>query len=347
MARKKASTRKKTTAKKNNQKGSGSTGVLILVLLLAAGIVFYGVNETGEFAGETATPTATSPKPKKETSTQPAPTEKVEKQASKGTTIDRKDISSQDGLVEKSTTNERVPEYEASKEYYYTSSFDFSWPAYTQQDAIVEHQYYTLCYDEKHEQARWVAYKLTAQNLSNGKYKRKDNFKADPDVMTQSASVDDYKKSGYDRGHLAPAADFTWTEEGLDESFYMSNMSPQEPGFNRGIWKKLEEQVRVWAKENHTLYIVTGPLIDNRTKRIGKNKVSVPQYYYKAILDINEPELKAIGFLLKNEKSSADLMTFALSIDELEKRTGLDFFPLIPDSLEEKLEKEANKNLWK
>ena len=92
---------------------------------------------------------------------------------------------------------------------------------------------------------------------------------------------------------------------------------------------------------------MTGPFIDKKTDKIGKNKASVPQYYYKAILDINEPELKAIGFLLKNEKSSEDIMTFAMSIDQLEEFTGLDFFPLIPDDLEDKLERELNKGLWK
>lgn len=349
MAKKKPAPKKKETAKKGQQQSGGKKNPMAVgtILVLIFGIVFYGLNETGKFAGQ---PEPTSQSAKKPTP-KPTPPKKEERKTAQRTTppakIDPKDIASKDGLTERKTTNENLPEYSSSEKYYYTSSFDFSWPSYSQSDAIVEHQYYTLAYDEKNEQAKWIAYILTAENLNNAQFKRRDNFKSDPDVITGSASVDDYKKSGYDRGHLAPAADFTWTKDGLDESFFMSNMSPQEPGFNRGIWKVLEEQVRNWAKSNHKLYIVTGPVIDKRPKKIGKNKVSVPAYYYKAILDIQEPELKAIGFLLKNEKSSEDVMSFAMSIDQLEEQTGLDFFPLIPDELEEKLEANLNKGLWR
>jgi endonuclease G len=91
--------------------------------------------------------------------------------------------------------------------------------------------------------------------------KRKDNFRSDPKVKTGSAALSDYKGSGYDRGHLAPAADFKWSATAMSESFYMSNMSPQVPGFNRGIWKNIESTVRNWAVENDEIYIVTGPVL--------------------------------------------------------------------------------------
>jgi len=348
MAKKKAAPKKKTSAKKGSQ---NNPWLVVIILLVIFGVIFYGLNETGKFTGapvlnkSSSSSKTVSPKPKAEPNQKAQKTTKPKTPEQKK--IDATDISSTNGLVEKETTNQNLPEYSNSEKYYYTSSFDFSWPAYTTNDAIVEHQHYTLSYNEKYEQANWVAYTLTADHLNNAKFKRKDNFKSDPDIITGSATIDDYKKSGYDRGHLAPAADFSWTEEGMDESFYMSNMSPQVPGFNRGIWKVLEEQVRDWAKKNNTLYIVTGPYIDKKTDKIGKNKVCVPQYYYKAILDITEPEIKSIGFLLKNEKSSEDIMTFAMSIDQLEEFTGLDFFPLIPDDLEDKLERELNKSLWK
>ena len=346
MAKKKVAPKKKSPAKKN--KGSnGKPVVVIIILIIVFGIIFYGLNETGKFTGETV---GKKQPIKTETSRTPAEREKKKENTNlvpqDSKRIDSSDISSQDGLKEGSLANKNLPDYSKSEEYYYTSSFDFAWPAYTQDDAIVEHQFYTLAYNEKTEQAVWIAYSLSADNLKNAQFKRKDNFMSDPDVSTESSSPTDYAKSGYDRGHLAPAADFTWTKEGLDESFYMSNMSPQVPEFNRGIWKKLEEQVRTWAKENHKLYIVTGPIIEKRADKIGKNKVSVPQYYYKAILDIQQPELKAIGFLIKNEKSSEDIMSFAISIDELEEATGLDFFPSVPDELEEKLERTIDKNVW-
>lgn len=346
MAKKKAAPKKKSPTKKKNSGSKGKPIVVITILVVVFGIIFYGVNETGEFTGTNTSKKksikeeTTSSKPESKKKDSPNPATKNSKK------IDSSDISSLDGQMEEPSSNENLPDYSNSEEYYYTSSFDFAWPAYTQNDAVVEHQFYTLAYNEKTEQANWIAYSLSADNLKNAQFKRKDNFKSDPDVSTESASPTDYAKSGYDRGHLAPAADFTWTEDGLDESFYMSNISPQLPGFNRGIWKKLEEQVRTWAKNNHKLYIVTGPVVQKRADKIGKNKVSVPQYYYKAILDIQEPELKAIGFLLKNEKSSKDIMSFAMSIDELEEFTGLDFFPLVPDELEGKLERAFDKKAW-
>ena len=348
MAKKKAAPKKKIPTKKNNNSSKGKPAVLIIILLLVSGIIFYGVNETGEFTGNTIAKKEPAKEEKASSSSNKIKKKELEKSDSEESRkIDSSDISSLDGQEENSTLNENLPDYSNSGEYYYTNSFDFAWPAYTQDDAIVEHQFYTLAYNEKTEQAKWIAYSLSSANLKNAQFKRKDNFKSDPDVSTESASPTDYAKSGYDRGHLAPAADFTWTKEGLDESFYMSNMSPQVPGFNRGIWKKLEEQVRTWAKENHKLYIVTGPVVQKRADKIGKNKVSVPQYYYKVILDIQEPELKAIGFLMKNEKSSKDIMAFAMSIDDLEEFTGLDFFPSIPDELEGKLEKAFDKGLWR
>ena len=123
-------------------------------------------------------------------------------------------------------------------------------------------------------------------------------------------------------------------------------MSPQDASFNRGVWKKLEEQVREWSMENTDIYIVTGPILNKVFTTIGKNKVSIPEYYYKIILDITKPEIKAIAFLLKNEKSDESLETFTVTIDKIEELSGLDFFPSIPDDLEDILEGNITKSLW-
>lgn len=229
---------------------------------------------------------------------------------------------------------------------YFTKAFDFMWPDYTTNEAIIERPYYTLRYSEEHEQALWVAYRLSADSLKQEKFKRKDDFRKDPRVRTGSAELADYKGTGYDRGHLAPAADFSYDEFALSQTFYMSNMSPQAASFNRGVWKKLEDQVRKWLVENPELYVVTGPILNKKFTTIGANQVSVPEYYYKVILDITKPEIKAIGFLLKNEKSSEPLEVFAVSIDKIEELSGLDFFPTMPDDLENKLEQGVAKNLW-
>lgn len=229
---------------------------------------------------------------------------------------------------------------------YFTKAFDFMWPAYTTDQAIIERPYYTLRYNEEHEQALWVAYKLSADSLAQEKFERKDDFRKDPRVRTGSAELSDYKGSGYDRGHLAPAADFSYDEFALSQTFYMSNMSPQAPSFNRGVWKRLEDQVRKWSIENTEIYVVTGPVLNKKFNRIGTNNVSVPEYYYKVLLDIRKPEVKAIAFLLKNEKSGAALSSFVVSIDEVERLTGLDFFPSIPDELEDVLEKITQPDAW-
>lgn len=212
-------------------------------------------------------------------------------------------------------------------------------------DNIVSHTGYSLLYNERHEQANWVAYDLTKEE-TNKQFDRTDKFIADPKVKTGTANYKDYVGSGYDMGHLAPAADMGWSATTMAESFYYSNMSPQIPGFNRGIWKKLEELVRNWAIANNAVYIVTGPVLSNNLKTIGANKVSVPDYFYKVILDYSEPSIKGIGFIIPNTGSSEQLQDFALSIDSVEKHTGIDFFPLLPDEQEEIIEKTLCIPCW-
>ncbi|MFY0675076.1 MAG: DNA/RNA non-specific endonuclease [Bacteroidia bacterium] len=218
-------------------------------------------------------------------------------------------------------------------------------PKVEDNDLIIKRIAYTLSFNEEHEQAEWVAYTLSKSEVM-GDAKRKDNFKADGDINSGSASLGDYKRSGYDRGHLAPAADMSKSQRIMDESFYMSNMSPQTPSFNRGIWKKLEEQVRDWTLEDTLLYVVTGPVLRDGLPTIGDNEVSVPEYYYKVIADFSEPELKCIAFLMPNEKSKESIYNYVVSIDSLEKVTGLDFYPMLPDPIENSLEQSTSWVEW-
>lgn len=213
-------------------------------------------------------------------------------------------------------------------------------------DAIVQHKYYTLRYREEHEQAEWVAYKLTADETEGDS--ERDKFLEDKMVKTKSAKPTDYAKSGYDRGHLAPAADFNFSQEAKSESFYMSNMSPQAPQFNRGIWKHLEERVRYWVQTKENLYIVTGPILKEGLEQIGvKNKISVPEYYYKILLERKKDgTFKSIAFKMKNEGSKKVLAEFVVSIDSLEEETGIDFFPNLPDNIEKVLEKVVSTKGW-
>ncbi len=228
-----------------------------------------------------------------------------------------------------------------------TTFYKNYFPKHSVKEEIIKHSAYTLCYDEKYEQAKWVAYYLTAEMCNNKNEKRKNNFREDPEVKTKSASLEDYKKSGYDRGHLCPAGDMAWSELTMSESFYMSNMSPQVPAFNRGIWKYLESDVREWAKQNKELYIVTAGVLKDSLPTIGANKVAVPHYFYKIILDYCKPEYKAIAFVIANEGSKQSVFDFAVSIDSVEKLTGLDFFPTLSDSIEENLESHIDIEKWK
>jgi endonuclease G len=218
-------------------------------------------------------------------------------------------------------------------------------PAVEASETVSTYAGFSLLYDEAHEQARWVAYELT-QAETNSEEERSNHFIPDPAISTNTASDEDYARSGYDRGHLAPAGDMGWSKASMQESFYYSNMSPQVPAFNRGIWKKLESCVRNWASEHESIYVVTGPILTDGLTTIGPNKVSVPAYYYKVIVDINKPEMHGIGFIMANEASKSPLSDFAVTIDSVEKVTGLDFFHSIPGPLIEDLERQNCYTCW-
>ena len=196
-------------------------------------------------------------------------------------------------------------------------------------DCIFEREGYAFGYSEIHEQPLWVIYKLTADELNGKRVGRTDDFRADPRVRTRSADPEDYKGTGYDRGHLAPAADMCWDKDVMSESFYMSNMSPQKPECNRGIWVELESQVRDFARREKEVFIVTGPVFysGKPVKSIGvNNRVSVPHAYYKVVYDLTPP-CKMIGFIIPNSGSNKKLQNFAVTVEKVEKETGLIFFP--------------------
>ena len=212
---------------------------------------------------------------------------------------------------------------------------------------VIQHTGYTLSYNEEYEVPQWVAYELTREEVVTQSVERKDNFREDKAVSTGSATLNDYKKSGYDRGHMAPAADFRWSFDAMNDTFYLSNMCPQTHAFNAGIWSDLEEAVRSIAYEDECIYVVTGPVLtDGPYETIGENKVAVPNYFYKVILDYSAPTVKAIGFIIPHENSKEPLSYFAVTVDEVENMTGLDFFPLLPDDEEEKLESSLDTTLW-
>ena len=210
---------------------------------------------------------------------------------------------------------------------------------------IIVHHYYTVCYNSTCGEANWVAYILT-DKMVGGTEKRSNKFQKDPKVIGTRIVPSDYSNSGYDRGHLCPAADMEFSKTAMEESFYMSNMTPQKPEFNRGIWKELEEKVRDWAKINKQLYIATGPVEKNSTQEIGIHHVKVPTYFFKVILDYTLPEIKGIGFIMENKGSNNGLQVYAVSIDSVESFTGINFFESLPDTIENRVEKTVQKEKW-
>ena len=218
----------------------------------------------------------------------------------------------------------------------------------TSMGEIVYHQYFTLSYNEKYEQANWVAYLLSKENLRQPNVSRKDWFEQDKDVKTGSAGYYDYSGSGYSRGHLVPAADMAFSEIAMEQTFLMSNISPQIKEFNNGIWNELEQNVRNWAWDNNKIYIVSGPVLEKNMKFIKKGNVAVPKYFYKVILDIQEPERKGIAFLLPNQISERPLTDYVVTIDSIENITGIDFFKyLLTENEQERLESTVNISKWK
>ncbi|MFN0012998.1 MAG: DNA/RNA non-specific endonuclease [Saprospiraceae bacterium] len=211
--------------------------------------------------------------------------------------------------------------------------------------AIVRHTYYTLSYSEDHEQAEWVAYELTRDRLDQKWVERSTSFFPDPDVRTESATPRDYSGSGYDRGHLVPAADMAFDTLAMHETFFMSNISPQERVFNGGVWRELEETVRDWAKKFEKLYVVSGPVLSRPGReQIGFSKVTVPESYFKVLLAPDQH--RAIAFILPNKVSDKPLMEYACTIDQVEELARLDFFPKMLSGLDEELEGSLDKAAW-
>lgn len=197
---------------------------------------------------------------------------------------------------------------------------------------------YTLSYDADFKTPQWVAWTLDKRKVG-GTVKRADKFVPDPDVRGAKAYPADYTNSGYDRGHIAPAGDMKWSAEAMTESFYMTNICPQNRNLNRGDWKDLEELERDWATAHGTLYIAAGPVYESKCpQRIGAHRVAVPDAFFKVLLLGYPGAPKAFAFLFPNKSGSRPLTACQLTVDELEERTGMDFFASLPDSVEGRIE---------
>ena len=223
-------------------------------------------------------------------------------------------------------------------------------PAYIIPEAekrdLVFHAYYMLDYNEEHEQPDWLAYGLKSSQLTSDDRKR-PFFIEDPKVRTTSADWRNYKNSGYDRGHLCPAGDRRFSESAYNETFYTSNISPMKPDFNAGVWNRLEIQVRRWAREYDSLYVITGGVLKRGLIGIGHESVSVPEAFFKIVVRGDKDHLQTISFLIPHRESSKPLGQFRVSVNQLEAETGIDFFNALEDGAEERLESQREGSAWK
>jgi endonuclease G len=206
-------------------------------------------------------------------------------------------------------------------------------------EQIIYHEGYTVSYNSEYKIANWVAYELTAEEVG-GRVKRSDKFVPDPMVAKDETSKnEDYVRSGYDRGHLAPAGDMKWSYKAMQESFYYTNICPQNKELNTGIWNSLEVQCRTWATRYGSLLIITGPVMESNLKRLGSHRVGIPNIFYKVVCIPSGNKPKGIGFLFENRKYiKTDIRARAVSIDSVEKVSGIDFFPSYPSEVQEEME---------
>lgn len=211
---------------------------------------------------------------------------------------------------------------------------------------LIRYTAYDAGYSVDFVQPAWVGYRLKPTDLG-GMAERASGFQREPRLAGRDATDRDFAGSGFDKGHLAPAADMTWSNRIMLESFSYANVSPQRPGFNRGIWKRLETQVRDWAaalrqEDTLGLLIWSGPVLDDQDLRLGR--LSIAESFYKVVYHPQDGRVAAI--LLPHVSSKASLQGYLVSVDSVEKLTGLDFLHGLPDKLEERLEGEVCQLCW-
>ncbi len=210
---------------------------------------------------------------------------------------------------------------------------------------VIEHMGYTVSYNSEYRIPNWVAYELQESELY-GDLDRAEKFSPDPLQKGRQAYDSDYVGSGYDRGHMAPAGDMKWSTQAMEESFYLTNVCPQNHNLNSGVWNDLEKKVRQEARYYGKLWVVCGPIVgSNRYGTVGQNKVVVPDSFFKALLAQNKDgKYVSVAFVFPNEAGDNGLASYAMTVNALEKMTGMDFFYNLDQKVQEKT--EDSYDLW-
>lgn len=218
------------------------------------------------------------------------------------------------------------------------------------QDPLVPSQYvsyegFSLSFNPGNRTPNYVAWELLGSETA-GEARRTNRFWQDKKVKG-CPSTDDYKSSGYDRGHMCPAADQKWSEDAMRQCFVLANICPQDHALNTGAWNTLEDKTRQWARRDSALIVIAGPVYaETDTLRIGKAGVRVPSMFFKVLLAPYAEEPRAIGFLFPNMSSPGRMDDYAMSVDEIERIAGMDFFASLPDEIEKKVEASFSLKAW-
>ena len=211
---------------------------------------------------------------------------------------------------------------------------------------ILQRKGYRVSYNADNRIPNWVAWRLTSAHTHGKVLREEQNFEADYDADGPRVDTYDYSRSGYDRGHMCPAGDNKWDEEAMQQTFMLSNICPQNHSLNWVAWNDLEMQTRHWARKYGEVFVVCGPILrDVKHKTIGRHKVVVPEAFYKVILRL-KPEPAALGFIYENNSSEQSMQEALVSVDEVEKITGIDFFAALDDEIEQRIEATASLSNW-
>ena len=210
---------------------------------------------------------------------------------------------------------------------------------------VKEYLGFTLSFNKENKTPNYVAWELLNEE-TQGDEGRSNNFWTDED-LEGCPTTKDYTGSGFDRGHLCPAADQKWNPQAMSDCFVMANICPQDHALNAGAWATLENKERQWAQRDSALMIIAGPIYtDSDTQRIGAAKVRVPSAFFKVLAAPYLDEPRGIAFVYPNMKSPGNMENYAMSIDELERLTGFDFLPALPDDVENKVESTFSFKEW-
>lgn len=208
-----------------------------------------------------------------------------------------------------------------------------------------EYTGFIVNFNRNHHVPNYVAWELTREETDGPIDRKEYKFKTDESVRG-CAQLKDYRKSGWSRGHMVPAADMKWSRDAMRDSYSLANMVPQDSKMNQGVWGALEGRCRQWARRDGALIIISGPVLTEAPlRKIGDN-VTVPKRLFKVILSPTSNPPRAIGFIFNNEPSSRELSEFAVSVDEVEALTGLDFFSALPDDIETQIEAHGSFFAW-